>query len=197
MVAKPLPPIKLMRQLLRYEPETGKLFWRERVPEMFQTGKRSREAICQGWNRLFAGKEAFPQLRADGYRYGRLADGQFMAHRVAWAIFHGKDPLGTIDHVNGDRSDNRIGNLRDCPMAINAKNLSLRKDNKFGVPGISFRPRRLSTRQWLAVIKVDGRSIHLGSFESINDAIEARREAENRYGFHRMSGKQGRGYYRR
>lgn len=197
MAAKPLPPVEIMRQLLRYEPDTGKLYWRERTPEMFRDGMRCRDAVCQGWNKRFAGNEAFPQLREDGYRYGRLADRKVMAHRVAWAIFHGKEPVGTVDHINGDRSDNRIGNLRDCPMSVNAKNLSLRKDNKYGVAGIRFRGCSRSTKQWLAVIKVDGRSIHLGSFESIGEAIRARRDAESRYGFHRMTGKQGRGYFRR
>lgn len=196
MATSPLPPIDLMRQLLLYTPDTGELIWRERSPEMFRMGKRPREAVCNGWNKKFAGKHAFPDLRADGYRYGRLADGQFMAHRVAWAIFHGKEPLGTIDHINGDRSDNRITNLRDCPMAENARNLSLRKDNKFGSAGIYFRSRVRSKKQWFAQIKIEGRATYLGAFETMEEAVAARKAAERKHGFHALCGKPSRGYVR-
>jgi hypothetical protein len=197
MAAKPLPPVDTLRQLLHYEPETGRLFWKNRTPDKVPAGKRGREAVCKTWNTKFAGSEAFPLREKEGYKYGRVCGRNLMAHRVAYAIHHGHDPLGTIDHINGDRSDNRIRNLRDCPMRVNAKNLSLRKDNKFGSPGISYKRRPKSGKNWFASIRVDGKSIYLGTFATLEDAISARRSAERRYGFHEGNGKPGRGYYRR
>jgi hypothetical protein len=203
MAVMPLPPAEVLRQLLRYEPITGKIFWLERGPEMIRPRKGrwgtpiSTEVSARMWNCKHAGTEAFCHTRKDGYLGGTVAGKQALAHRIAWCLHYGEPPKGTIDHINGDRADNRIANLRDCPMSVNAKNLSLRKDNKYGVAGIRFRKRSDSERHWLATIKVDGKSIHLGSFATLEEATRARREAERQYGFHQFTGKRGRGYYRR
>lgn len=56
-----------VRQLIRYEPDTGKLFWLERPREFFKT-----EASCKSWNKRFAGKEALISYDRDGYRVGGI-----------------------------------------------------------------------------------------------------------------------------
>lgn len=203
MAMRPLPTPEELRQLVRYEPETGKLFWRERAPGSVGPRKNrwgrdiSAEASAAMWNGKHAGEEALCVRRKDGYLGGSVAGRQVLAHRIAWCLYYGTTPEGTIDHINGDRADNRITNLRDCPMSVNAKNLSLRKDNKFGSPGISYKYRPKSGNSWFAGIKVNGKSIYLGAFATIEQAISARRKAEKKYGFHEGSGKHGRGYYRR
>lgn len=163
---------------------------------MFKSGKRPRYLSAATWNSRWAGKQAFIQVAADGYLSGTITARVLLAHRIAWAIYHGEEPDRTIDHINGDRADNRICNLRLVPMVENARNLSLRKDNKYGHMGIWKRPEG-GSRPWRACIKVNYRQITLGYFATKEEAIAARKAAELNYGFHPMTGKVGRGYRRR
>jgi hypothetical protein len=91
MAAKALPSPDVLRQLIRYEPETGRLFWKERVAEN-RHGKT--------WNARHAGKEAFIQANAGGYKSGAIFDIRVSAHRVGWAMFTGEWPAGDIDNIN-------------------------------------------------------------------------------------------------
>ena len=177
MAKRQLPSPEVLRQLLRYEPDTGKLFWKERGVEWFRglNPERTRNA----WNTMNAGEEAFTALTA-GYRQGSLIGFHLMGHRVAWAIHHGAWP-DQIDHVNGNRSDNRIVNLRNVSVAENNKNLGMRRNNTSGRTGVYW--HKPSSR-WVAHIVVDGRVTSLGSFIEREDAISARVKAERTYGYH-------------
>lgn len=106
-MAKELPSPELLRKLLRYEPETGKLFWREREPSVLG------EALshCKVWNRKHAFKETMTTRDAKGHLRGWLLGVQMPAHKVIWAIVYGRWPSGIIKHANGDAGDNRIANL--------------------------------------------------------------------------------------
>jgi len=84
-----------------------------------------------------------------------------------------------VDHINGDRNDNRKVNLRLCNKSQNAMNHKLYNCNKSGVTGV-YRSSKMPTK-WEAQIKVNGKHIYLGSFEDINEAIKARTEAETKY----------------
>ena len=97
MAKENLPTISVVRNLLRYEPDTGKLFWLPRGGGRF--------------DKLFAGKEAFTATDPGGYKYGSLQSHTMRAHVVAWALAYGKWPDGHIDHENGIREDNRLKNL--------------------------------------------------------------------------------------
>lgn len=163
---------ELCRQLLRYEPETGRLFWKRRPREMFPT-----DQSWKAWNTRFAEKEALT-ARSRGYRVGAIDYVMVKAHRVAWAIHHGEWPI-VIDHINGDPADNRISNLRNISQAENLKNLGIRSDNKTGFSGIGF-----ANGRWTAEIKVSGVKHWLGSFVDRDEAVFARREAEVKFGFH-------------
>ena len=88
------------RSLLRYEPRTGKLFWKER------RGPRSGF-----FNRTFAGREALTTVNKDGLRFGMVCSKLYLAHRVIWAMVYDKYPDGLIYHTNGDKLDNRLRNL--------------------------------------------------------------------------------------
>lgn len=180
MSAKDLPSPELLRQLLRYEPETGKLYWRTRTPDMFK-----READCTPWNNRHSGQEAF-KATVMGYKVGDIFGVKYKAHRIIWSIFYDDCSDFTIDHINGDGSDNRIVNLRKSNPLDNMRNRKVQSNNTSGTLGVCWYK---SGAKWKAYIKDNKRNIHLGYFENIEDAIAARKEAEAKYGFHPNHGK--------
>ena len=184
MSAKDLPSTELLRQLLRYEPDTGKLYWRTRTPDMFNEGKRSFEHSCNQWNSRFARKEAFTADNGQGYKQGCLFGKPYKAHRIIWAIVHG-EWVDEVDHVNGVRSDNRITNLRDGSNGENRKNLRLPLANTSGVMGVSWVK---NIKKWQAYINADNQRIGLGYFENFDEAVYARKSAEVKYGYHKNHG---------
>lgn len=95
------------------------------------------------------------------------------AHRVAWFLTHGVFPDGDIDHINRDRSDNRIENLRCVSRSENMENQILKSNNKSGFKGVFFDARR---GKWLASIGKNGRSKHLGYFDTAEKAYVAYQE---------------------
>lgn len=100
------------------------------------------------------------------------------AHRLAWLYVHGIWPQGQIDHINGIRDDNRIGNLREATNAQNKQNMhGARSDSKTGLLGVRWNDRH---QCWQARIMVDGKGRHLGNFDTAEDAhaayLSAKRE---------------------
>jgi hypothetical protein len=176
----------LLRQLLRYDPETGKLFWRERTAIMFAARCRSAEHNAASWNAQNAGKEAFKATGADGYYRGGVLKRQHLAHRVIWALVHGEWPADQIDHINGNRTDNRLKNLRAVSRIENMRNVKCHADSTSGACGVSWEKRRLN---W-AVRIWDGKRAHfLGSFDTFDDAVAARKKAEVLLGYHENHGR--------
>ena len=103
-------------------------------------------------------------------------------HRYVWEEANGPIPKGyQIDHINGDRADNRIENLRLVTPSENQMNVKLRDNNTSGVTGVFWDKR---TSAWCAACYVDGKSKHLGRFRDWFDAVCARKSADNRYGYH-------------
>lgn len=94
---------------------------------------------------------------------------KYHAHRLAWFYVHGRWPK-RLDHRNGDRADNRLSNLREASPSQNAINAKLRADNTSGLKGAFFHKPR---RKWLSAIRVNGRQIHLGYFDTAEAAHSA------------------------
>jgi len=187
--AKPLPSPETLRQLLRYEPTTGRLYWLERSKEWFVDGKGryTSERNCKCWNTAHAGKEAISSIDPGlGYRKGSVLMKNLYAHRVIWAMQTGSWPDSDIDHINGDRADNRWSNLRSVSRSVNAKNACLRSNNTSGQMGV-FWAKQIG--RWRAVIWVDGKRISLGCFIGFEDAKAARKDAEIKHGFHNNHGR--------
>lgn len=171
-------PANVLRSLLRYDPDTGKLFWLRRDQEA--------ESKWKAWNAKFAGKEALYGLNDMGYRQGSVLRHRYLAHRVIWVMVHGKWPDGEIDHINGDRSDNRLDNLREVTRSENSKNLKRPKNNKSGIVGVHWHKQ---TGTWKAVIYSSNKQFCLGYFKRKADAAKARADAESRHGFHNNHGR--------
>jgi hypothetical protein len=155
----------MLRDLLAYDPETGLFMWASRPDEKTQH---------------LVGKPCFRSKNNRGYHQGGILGRKFTAHRVAWAIHYGSWPVGEIDHINGDRGDNRIANLRDVTPQENRRNMRPRA-SKSGIMGVYWYP---ITNRWTAHITNKRRHINLGYFLSLDDAIAARKAAEAKFGFH-------------
>lgn len=164
-----LPSQEDLLALLRFEPETGKLFWRERG--------------IASVDRRIAGQEALTKCCPRGYRGGKLLYRSVLAHRVIFKMMTGEEPL-EIDHIDGNPSNNRWSNLRAADRHENGRNRSRSRNNRSGVTGVSPCGDR-----WYASIKVNGRSLNLGTFDRLADAASVRKAAEARYGFHRNHGR--------
>lgn len=96
---------------------------------------------------------------------------RFMAHRLAWLYVHKKWPSHEIDHINGNRSDNRIANLRDVTRLVNQQNIRVpHRDSKSQILGVrKFR----NTNLYQARIGVKGKEIHIGYFKTPEEAHSA------------------------
>jgi hypothetical protein len=179
--------ISTLRQLIRYEPETGKLFWLERPAGMFVDGAYGGAASsAKTWNKRFAGKEALTTTHNKGHFRGGIFGTNYNAHRVAWALHSGEWPAGQIDHINGNPKDNRIANLRDVSGAENSRNQKLRCTNTSGAMGVHWDAKG---KKWRCNIRANGNRIHLGTFTELSEAVAARKSAETAYGFHPNHGR--------
>lgn len=111
----------------------------------------------------------------DGYVYIRVDKVKYKAHRLAWLYVYGTWPSKDIDHIDRDKSNNAINNLREATKSDNLRNRGVFKNNKLGVQGVSIHK---ATNKYQAQICVNKTIIHLGYFNELSDAIAARKEAE-------------------
>lgn len=178
--------IDLLRTLLRYEPDTGKLFWLERTPDLFVSNpNKTATQLCNWWNNRFANTEAFTATGVYGCRAGRIFGQNYYAHRVIWALHYGAWPRN-IDHIDGDRANNPITNLRSVEHLANMQNKKLYSSSSSGTHGVAWNKR---ASKWQCYITVDRKRRHIGYFTSKTDAIAARKNAEIGTGFHQNHGR--------
>lgn len=140
MAKQPIHSPDELRQLLRYDPDTGKLWWRAREPGFFAPTTRTPAARASFWNKKYAGAEALIAKNGNGYLAGRIEGEKYYAHRAIWAVHHGRWPTHGIDHINGIRDDNRIVNLRPATATQNSGNACAPSHNTSGIKGVSWFP---------------------------------------------------------
>jgi hypothetical protein len=132
-------------------------------------------ATVRKWNDRYAGQRAC-WVNAYGYRMIAIAGfGTFPEHRLAWLYVYGCLPSVDTDHINGDKGDNRIANLREASRSENSFNRPAPKSNKSGVKGVHFDRGR---QKWMAYIKKDWKRYHLGRFDTMEEAVAARHQAD-------------------
>lgn len=158
----------IMSDLLEYEPDTGALFWKCRDQDRFSNANH--------FNSMFGGKAALTAINAHGYRHGNILGKTTLAHRAAWCIATGDWPVEQIDHVNGDRLDNRLCNLREVSNEENSRNAVA--NHLYGISGVFKRGER-----WGSRITVSGKIITLGTFDTYEQAVSERLKANIAYGF--------------
>lgn len=177
----------ILRKLLSYDVDSGKLVWRYRGVDWFENvPHRSAEGVCATWNKRYAGHEAFTSTGPWGHKFGSVLGVHLAAHRVAWAIHFGIWPEGWLDHINGDPGDNRICNLRAIGPVGNARNASRSRRNKSGVTGVRWNAQQ---GKWHVQIGSGGRNQHIGFFDSFDAAVIARTHAEWQLDYHPNHGR--------
>ena len=171
---------KEIHSLLYADFDNGIIYWKPRPIEMFKT-KRSYVI----WNKRFANKIAFTSINGDGYKTGSLLGNPVVAHRMIFALKHNYLPE-FIDHINGNRSDNRIENLRAATRQINGRNAKKPISNTSGHIGVSWNNR---DKRWAAYITVNRKRKMLGNFVDKESAIVCRKHNERLLGFHENHGR--------
>jgi hypothetical protein len=146
------PCINSIRAILCYCPDTGRITW---VARRFG---------------VTVGSEAGTEHK--GYKRVKVFGKLILAHRLAWALHHGEWPEEEIDHINRNRSDNRIANLRKATRSGNMINRKY-PTGASGITGVS--KHRCG---WQATIRIKKKSVHLGLFKTVEEASAARSAAE-------------------
>lgn len=188
MAAKPLPAQSTLLKYLDYSMGTGRFYWRERSVADFSKGGIGAENSCRIWNDRYAGKEAWAcgnPKGSRGYVQANFLGKKYLKHRIAWKYVTGEEP-DEVDHINGDRTDNRFANLRSVTRAENSKNAAIFGHNTSGCTGVFWNKQ---CRRWHATIHLKGKTRHLGVFLSKDDAIRARKAGEREMGFHPNHGR--------
>lgn len=148
-----------LKSLVEYSPETG-LFVRKITKGPAKSGR-----VCGNINGL-----GYVQFMIDGKLY--------LAHRLAWLYVYGVFPEGPIDHINRNKQDNRLNNLRACTNSENEYNKSLRKVNTSGVTGVTWVAKR---NKWQVQIRCNKEQVFIGRFNNFEDAVKARKNGEKLY----------------
>ena len=168
---------KIVREFFNYDPVTGSLMWRFRERKWFKT-----EGSFKSWNTRYVGKD-FGSKCPRGYIIGAVLYVTYSAPEIIFIWMTGKLPK-EIDHFNQNKSDNSWENLKDTTRSGNCKNYPKRKDNTTGYTGI------YKTKSgFYAEISSEGQTYYLGHRSSLNEVIQIRKEAEQKYGFSERHGK--------
>jgi hypothetical protein len=146
-----------LRQILNYDPGTGVFTW------LAPTSRAIRAGSVAGTKGA-----GYVGIMIDGYRH--------YAHRLAWLYSSGSLPKGQIDHINGDRRDNRLSNLRECSGSENQQNRPPNRSNKCGLIGVCWHK---SSGQWQSQIGVNGKTRSLGMYRTPEAAHQAYLEAKS------------------
>ena len=159
---------KYLKELVSYEPVTGVMKWKKVSPR----------------NRKNKVGDVVGSIEKCGYVRVFIEGKYYKVHRLAWLYVHGYMPK-TIDHINHDKADNVLSNLREVTVKDNNRNKKSKKTFGIFKRELKYYPY---TIKYGARITVDNKHIYLGLHDTEAEAIKARKEAEVKYGFHANHG---------
>lgn len=145
---------KTVRELLDYDPETGIFRWKVNVGDKMRAGSRAGASTGN----------------THGYRRLTINYKRYYEHRIAWLHVHGVMPTLHIDHIDCNKSNNRIANLRQATRSQNLGNARLRKTSTSGFKGVCWHNQQ---RKWKASIRCDKKVEFLGLYETAKEAHDA------------------------
>lgn len=149
---------KFLKSILNYNKKTGIFIWKKPF------GYKMKQGDTAGSN-------------SHGYIGIRISKKLYSAHRLAWIYVYGKSPKYDIDHINGNKKDNRISNLRDITHLENSYNtLKPHKNSKHGIVGITW-----DKNKWLVRIRTKLGRLTIGRYVKKEDAGNAYLEAKRKY----------------
>jgi len=161
---KPLPSQEYLLECLDYNPETGIFKWKERPSSHFK-GNNIDVSVNKQRSGNIAG-----YIPASGYLMIGIDSTRYRAHRIAWKIVTGNDPLCEIDHIDMIRSNCKFKNLREAEGKENARNRKKYKNNKSGYKGVWFVE---SINKFCVQIMKDRVKYSLGVFDTAEEAYQA------------------------
>jgi len=134
----------------------------------YKNGELFRKNSCKG---KFAGAKV-GCLTKNGYVTTNIDNNMYYIHRLVWKMFHGKDPL-YIDHIDGDRTNNNIKNIRECTVKENTRYSRRPKTNTSGYKGVRY---HTPSGKWQARIVYNYKEKHIGLYSTAEEAFMARIE---------------------
>ena len=165
MMTKPTQ--KELLEYLSYDADTGILTWIKKPSKKIVLNSRAGSQTETGYRTLyFKGKK-------------------YQEHHVIWCIVHGQFPTMQIDHIDQDRSNNAINNLREVSQSENSRNRARARRTRLGEVGIWWCRRR---RKYVAEITLNRKKVYQKTFDDIDDAIRERKAKALELGFHENHG---------
>ena len=153
-----------LKELLHYDPATGVF------TNACQRGQRGQRGAITGC------------VNSRGYMQITLTGKCYQAHRLAWLYEYGVFPVADTDHIDQDKTNNRIANLRAATRSENKQNVGLQRNNTSGYRGVVWVKK---SNKWRALIKINSRLLHLGLFTDIAEAVAAYAAAAAKLHSHR------------
>jgi hypothetical protein len=144
--------VKQLFNYLNYDPNTGVFTWKVNTARSGTISEIAGNVNCRGYRSIW------------------INGLQFKAHRLAWAMSYGEWPDLDIDHINQNKSDNRICNLRHASRSENMFNRGKNKNNKSGIKGVHFCK---CTGMWRAQMILNFKHVNIGRFKTKEEAAEA------------------------
>tara|TARA_R110000851_G_scaffold315349_1_gene477794 strand:- start:522 stop:1028 length:507 start_codon:yes stop_codon:yes gene_type:complete len=160
---------ELLKQMLKYEPDTGLFTWLIKRPGVLINDVAGTERKHDG--------KTYIIISLNGKKH--------RAHRLAFLYMTGKFPLLLCDHEDGDGTNNRWNNLREVDYINNNRNMRLRADNSSGVAGVYWNKK---DKRWQVSLKVGSDRGYIGQYKTLEEAVRIRLDAERKHGFHKNHG---------